>query len=185
MPSQHSLRPLGTLRRDRRPLPALFLTLLLGATLGLSACGAQETSTAAIVNGVAISEKDVQSVTEQVNTLSQAGGQKLSASNALLSLILAPYVLGEAKRVHKTVAEQQARQVINKIAHPTAATIMFVQMQLVVGGLDQASKNVIVGELNKAKITVNPRYGTFDRKAIAMTPISPDWIKASAPAPAK
>ena len=54
-------------------------------------------------------------------------------------------------------------------------------MQLAVQELDQASKNLIVGELNKAKITVNPRYGTFDPKQVAMTPTSPNWIKASAP----
>jgi len=52
-------------------------------------------------------------------------------------------------------------------------------------GLDQASKNLIVGELGKAKITVNPRYGTFDPKQITMTPASPNWIKTSAPSPAK
>jgi hypothetical protein len=42
-----------------------------------------------------------------------------------------------------------------------------------------------VGELNKAKITVNPRYGSFDPKQVAMTPPSPDWFKASATTPVK
>ena len=97
----------------------------------------------------------MQSVTDQVNTLSQ-GGQKLSSSNALLSLILAPYVLDEAKRVHKTISESQAQQVIGKIADPSPATITFVRMQLAVQELDQASKNLIVGELDKAKITRQP-----------------------------
>ena len=184
-PSEHIGSTLGTPRSFRRPFPAAFLTVLLGATLGASACGAQEASSAAIVNGVSISERDVQSISDQVNTISQ-GGQKLRLSDALLSLILAPYVLDEAKRVHKTVGESQARAVIQKkIAHPSAATLRFVQMQLAVQGLDQASKNLIVGELDKAKITVNPRYGSFDPKRVAMTPTSPNWIKASAATPAK
>ncbi|MEP7034942.1 MAG: hypothetical protein ABI934_05095 [Actinomycetota bacterium] len=182
-PSQHNRRTLGE-ARSRRRFPPVFLALLLGATLGLSACGTQEASSAAIVNGTSISERDVQSVSDQVNTFSQ-GGQKLAASDALLSLILAPYVLDEAKRAHKTISESEARRVIAKIDHPSAATITFVQMQLAAQQLDQASKNVIVSELDKAKITVNPRYGSFDPKQIAMTPITPNWIKASASTPTK
>jgi len=184
-PSQHHHPTSGKPRGSRRRFPAAFLALALGASFAVSACGTQEPSAAAIINGRSISERDVQSVTDQVNALSQ-GGQKLSSSNALLSLILAPYVQDEARRVHKTIAESQARDFVKKqIADPTAATLTFVEMQLAVLGLDQASKNLIVGELGKAKITVNPRYGTFDPKQITMTPTSPNWIKTSAPSPAK
>lgn len=182
-PSQHNRRTLGKPQSWRRISP-VFLMLLLGASVGLSACGTQEASAAAIVNGTSISERDVQSVSDQVNTLSQ-GGQKLSASNALLGLILAPYVLDEAKRAHKTISQSEARRFIDKIDHPSAATITFVQMQLAAQQLDQSSKNLIVGQLGKARITINPRYGTFDPKQIAMTPTSPDWIKAGAPTTAK
>ena len=182
--SQHSLSMLGKPRSFRRPFPAALLTVLLGATLGMSACGPQEASSAAIVDGVSISEQDVQSISSEVNSLAQ-GGQKLSPSDALLSMILAPYVLDEAKRVHKTIGESQARLVVKKIAHPSAATLRFAEMQLAVQALDQASKNLIVAELNKAKITVNPRYGSFDPKQIAMAPSAPDWIKASATTPVK
>ncbi|MEO8518181.1 MAG: hypothetical protein ABI438_03305 [Dermatophilaceae bacterium] len=163
----------------------MLLTLMLGAAFGLSGCGTQEPSAAAIINGTSISEREVQSVADEVNTLAE-GGAKISSSNALLSLILAPYVLDEAERVHKTISESQAKQVIAKIAHPSAATVRFVQMQLAVPELDQASKNLIVGQLDKASIIVNPRYGTLDLKQIAMNPTTPNWIKAtSAPAPAK
>ena len=71
------------------------------------------------------------------------------------------------------------------MANPSPSTIAFVQMQLAIQKLDQASKTRIVAELGKAKITVNPRYGTFDVTQIALTPIEPNWIKASAPSPAK
>jgi hypothetical protein len=175
---------MGTSRSFRRPFPAVFLTFLLGSTLGLSSCGTQESSSAAIVNGASISEQDVQSISSQVNALAQ-GGQKLTTSDALLSMILAPYVLDEAKRVHKTIGESQARLVVKKIANPSAATLRFVEMQIAVQELDQASRNRIVGELEKAKITVSPRYGTFDLKQIKVVPISPNWIKASASTPVK
>jgi len=184
-PSQHNRRTSGKPRSFRRPFPAVFLTFLLGSTLGLSSCGTQESSSAAIVNGVSISDQDVQSISSEVNALAQ-GGQKLSPSDALLSLILAPYVRDEAKRVHKTLAESQAKDFIkSKIPHPSAATLTFFEMNLAAQGLDQASKNLIVGELDKAKITVNPRYGSFDPKQIAVTATSPNWIKAGAALPAK
>jgi len=180
-PWQHLRSTLGTPRTSRL---ASLTALMLGATLALSACGAQETGAAAIVDGTAISEHDVQTVSEQLDVLSQ-DGQKLTASNALLSLILAPYVLAEAGRAGKTVSLSQARQVVAKVADPSPSTLVFVQMQLAVQQLDEASKTTIVGQLGKAKITINPRYGTFDAKQVVITPISPNWLKASASSPAK
>jgi len=164
---------------------ALATTLLLGAAPALSACGAaQEAGAAAIVNGTVISDQDVQTVAGQLNKISPEG-QKLSSSNALLSLILAPYVLAEAKQVDKAVSVSDARKVIQKVADPAPKTIAFVQMQLALQGLDEASRAAVVKKIGQAKITVNPRYGTFDATAIAITPTAPNWIKASAPQPAK
>jgi len=167
------------------------LALVIGASLALSACGAQQPGAAAIVNDTAvrhqdivISDADAQSVPKELNALAQ-GGQELKVSDALLSLILAPYVLDEAKRVGKTVSASEARQVIAKVANPSPSTITFVQMQLAIQKLDQTSKTLVVDELGKVKITVNPRYGAFDVTQIALNPISPNWIKASAPSPAK
>ena len=167
------------------------LALVIGASLALSGCGTQQPGAAAIVNDTAvrhqdlvISDEDAQSVPLELNTLAQ-GGQELKVSDALLSLILAPYVLDEAERVGKTVSVSEARKVIDKVANPSPSTIAFVQMQLSIQKLDQASKTRIVDELGKVKITVNPRYGAFDVTQIALNPISPNWIKASAPSPAK
>ena len=167
------------------------LTLVIGASVALSGCGAQQPGAAVIVNDttvrhqdIVISDEDAQSVSEELNTLAQ-GGQELKVSDALLSLILAPYVLDEAKRVGKTVSASEARKVIAKVANPSPSTIAFVQMQLAIQKLDQASKTRIVDELGKVKITVNPRYGAFDVTTITLTPIEPNWIKASALSPAK
>jgi parvulin-like peptidyl-prolyl isomerase len=156
-----------------------FLTLLLGATLVLSACGAQQVGAAAIVNGTAISDKDVQSVALQLNTLAQ-GQAKLTSSTVLLSLIVAPYVLAEAKRTGKSVSDSQVLKVIAGVPEPSQSTMDFVRMQLSLQSLSQASKFSILTKLTMVKISVNPRYGTFDAKQIALQPISPDWIKASA-----
>jgi len=163
---------------------AFAAALVLGATAAVSGCGAQQSSAAAIVNDTVISDQDVQSVSNQLNKLA-TDGQQLRTSDALLSLILAPYVLAEAKRVGKTVSDSQARQVIAKVTDPSPSTIQFVQMQLEIQGLDQASKTSIVNQLGKAKIIINPRYGTFDAKQVTLTPITPNWFKANAPSATK
>lgn len=179
-PSQHLRCTLARTRTSRLAFPT---ALVLGATLALSGCGAQQAGAAAIVNDTVISDQDIQTVSEQVNQI-DPGGQKLKSSDALLSLILAPYVLAEAKNAGKTISTSQARQVIAKVANPSPSTITFVQMQLAVQQLDDANKSAIVGELGKAKITINPRYGTFNAEQIAITPTAPNWIKSTR-APAK
>ena len=180
-PSQHILPTVGK--------PCTFGTafaavILLGATLGLSACGAQQAGAAAIVGGTTISDTTVQSVALQLNPLA-AGGQQLTPSIVLVNLILAPYVIAEANRTGKGVSDAAARKVIAKVTDPTRATLDFVKMQLEIQVISQASKNSILAKLEKAKITVNPRYGTFESKQVAIVPITPDWIKTSASSGAK
>lgn len=158
--------------------------MVLGATMALSACGAQEVGAAAIVNGTAIKDKDVQAASLELNKLAQ-GQQQLSSSNILLSLILAPYVRSEAARSGKSITDAEVRKVIAKVPKPSESTMEFVRMQLALQSLSEASKVSIVSQLSKARITVNPRYGTFDPKQIALVPSAPNWLKASATPVAK
>jgi hypothetical protein len=175
-PSQHLRSTLGITRASGTARAAV---VLLCATLALSACGAQQAGAAAIVNGTAISDNDVQTVAVQLNALPQVQ-QKLTPSVVLLNLILAPYVLAEADRAGKRVPEAEVRKVVAKIPNPSSATMDFVRMQLAIPSLSEASKASILATLGKTKITVNPRYGTFDVKQAAITPTSPNWIKPSA-----
>lgn len=180
-PSQH---PSYTPSRIRTSRAALTTVVLLVAALALSACGSQQAGAAAIVNGTAISEKSVQTVSTQLNTLAQ-GEQKLTPNIVLLNLILAPYVLAEADRAGKGVPDAQARKVIAKIDKPSRQTLDFVRMQLAIPSLSTAAKTAILAKVAKADITVNPRYGTFSAKQIAITPNTPNWIKAGTPAAPK
>jgi hypothetical protein len=61
----------------------------------------------------------------------------------------------------------------------------FVRMQLAIPSLSDASKASILATLGKTKITVNPRYGTFDARQAAIIPTSPNWIKPTASQVAK
>jgi hypothetical protein len=174
-PSQH-LRP--TLGSTLTSGTARAVVVLLGATLALpalSACGTQQPGAAAIVNGTAISENDVQTVTGQFNAIPRVA--KAAPRDVLYNLILAPYVLAEADRAGKSVSEAQARKVIgNQVANLSPATMDFIRMQLEIPTLSKASQTTILSTVARAKITVNPRYGTFDRQA-GVLPTSPNWIK--------
>lgn len=157
------------------------MALLLGVTLALSACGAQQPSAAAIVDDTPISDKDVQNVSRQIGELDPTG-EKLTPTNALVSLILEPYVIAEGNRVGKSVSDAEVLKIIGKISHPTVATANFVRMQLLAQQLDQASQVVVADQIGKAEITINPRYGTFDAKN-GFAPTSPNWMKATPSAP--
>lgn len=186
MLSQHHRSKLGMTRASSRAFPtACALAVLLGLSVALSACGAaQEAGAAAVVDGKVISEQDVQSVADQISALSP-GEPKLSPSAALFNLIIAPYVIAEAKRTGMTVSDAEARKVVAGLADPLPKTIELLQLKEVFPQLDQVSRNAILEELRKTKITVNPRYGTFDAKQVSLTPNSPNWIKPSATSPAK
>ena len=174
----------GTVLAPSQHLRSTLGIMVLSATLALSACGSQAPGAAAIVDGSTISDKDVQTVSLELNQLAQ-GQTKLTPSIVLLNLILAPYVLAEASRAGKTVPDAQARKVIAKVANPSPATMDFVRMQLAIPTLSQQSKTSILAKVAKADVSVNPRYGTFDAAKIALVPATPDWIKTSAPTGAK
>ena len=158
--------------------PKTSVALLLSAALALSACGSvQQPGAAAIVNGTAISDQDLQTVSRQLDSINP-DGQKSPPSELLIRLIVARFVLAEAERAHKTISVAKARTAIPQLADPAPATITLVQMQEVVPKLDQASKDSIDKEIRNAKITFNPRYGTFD-PIQGVVPNSPNWIKTS------
>jgi len=182
-PSQHIRPTLGSIRTSRT---ARVVVVLLGATLAVStvsACGTQQPGAAGIVNGSAISEKDVQAVTAEFNALPRP--EKAAPRDVLYSLILAPYILTEADRAGKNISDAQARQVYGiPAASLSPATMDFLRLQLEIPTLNEASKTAILATVAKAKITVNPRYGTFDKEA-GVLPTSPNWIKPTASPVAK
>jgi hypothetical protein len=177
-PSQHIRSTVGIARTTRA---ACAVVVLLGATLALSACGNQQAGAAAIVGGTTISEQDVQTASLQLNTLSP--GQPVLPSLVLRNLILEPYVLAEAGK--STPSDATVHKAIAKVANPAPATMDVVRTDLAIQALSTASKTSIVNKLSKVKITVNPRYGTFDATQVTVLATSPDWIKATASPGAK
>jgi hypothetical protein len=170
---QHLRSRLGRIR-------VLTTTLLLGAAVALSGCGAvQGAGAAAIVDGNVVSDQDVQTVSLQVNEVSPEG-QKINPSGALVGLMLAPYILAEDKTVTASFPASDARKELAKLAEPSPATVEYIQAVGVFQRLDDASKDSIMGKVGKAKITVNPRYGTFVASPPFLVPNSPNWLKTTA-----
>jgi hypothetical protein len=177
---QHTRRPHNRTAGNRRG--AASIVLLLGASMLLSACEPKQSDTAAVVNDTVITENDVQTVSRQLSTLTK--GQPFTASNALFGLILAPFVTAEGNRQKKSIPDEQVLQIIGKIPNPSVSTASFVKMQLLLQQLDPASQDVVGAALGKAKIVVNPRYGTYNPK-LGLVQCSPNWLKLSTPAAAK
>jgi hypothetical protein len=160
----------------RTAVPA---ALVLGAALALTACGPQQAGAAAIVGDRVISDQDVQTAAQETNKAVEGLNTKLSSSDTLVSLILAPYVLDAAARDGHGVSDSQARQVLSKLANPSPATLDFVKTQIAIQNLTAADQQSILDKLAKEKITVNPRYGTFDAKKLQLDRTTePNWIKA-------
>lgn len=154
--------------------------LVLGAAVLLSGCGAQQPGAAAVVDGRVISDTDAQQVAAQISTVPGVQ-QKVTPADTLVSLILAPYVLDQAEKDGKGVSESQARAAVKEIKDPAPATLDFVRTSLAANGLSDRARAAVLADVAKAKITVNPRYGTLDRKKLQLTPPAPNWIKATAP----
>jgi hypothetical protein len=154
--------------------------LVLGAAVLLSGCGAQRPGAAAIVNGRVITDADAQQVAEQISTVPGVQ-QKLTPGDTLVSLILAPFVIDQAEKDGKGVSEDQARTAVKEIANPSPATLEFVRTSLAANALSEQARTAVLSEVSKAKISVNPRYGTLDRKQLTLKPPAPNWMK---PAPA-
>jgi hypothetical protein len=154
--------------------------LLLAAAVLLTGCGGQRPGAAAVVDGRVISDDDAQQVAQQISTVPGVQ-QKLTPADTLVSLILAPFVIDEAQKDGKGISEDQARAAVKEIKNPTPATLEFVRTSLAANALSEQARTAVLSEVGKAKITVNPRYGTLDRKQLTLKAPAPNWIKPAAP----
>lgn len=148
----------------------------LAATLALSGCGVQTAGAAAVVNGRVISDNDAQTAAVQTNAGVPNLSQPFTPANAVVVLILAPYVLDAAAAGGHAVSAAQAKQTLSKLADPAPATIELVRTQLAISQLTEADKTRILDQVKKADIRVSPRYGSFDPAQVGFVPRQPNWM---------
>ena len=157
----------------RKTAPA---ALVLGAALALTACGPQQAGAAAIVGDRVISDHDVQTAAQETNKGVEGLQQPFTASDTLVFLIVSPYVLDEAARAGHGVSESQARAALTKLPTPSPATLEFARTFIALQGLNQDEVQSVLGQVQKAHVTVNPRYGKLDLKTMRLDTSEPNWI---------
>jgi hypothetical protein len=160
------------LRTLRGPLVAA------AAALALTVTGCATADTAAVVNGEVISESDAQQAAREINEAFKPE-QPLDTQGAVSSLIAAPVINGVAERVGKAESEATARSAMPDLSEPSQATIDLVRANFALQKMSETERAEVIADLKKADITINPRYGAFDRDSGSFELARPNWITLS------
>jgi hypothetical protein len=149
--------------------------------LALTGCTTfQKGSTAAFVDGRPISTSEVAQVTQQYNdNLSTSAQDRLQEPQTLGLLILAPFVLDQAKASGSWVPDERYNAALAKVPDPSQGTkdLVGVSIALQPGVLSDADVTAIVAALKKANVQLDPRYGTFDPSTGGFLPPNNNWIR--------
>ncbi len=163
--------------RLRAALTALALTV----TVLLSGCGQGVPSTAAVVNGVVISESTVETLTNEFPTITDANGKVIDHAG-IRTLVVRYLVLGELARdaaarqsldlgtfdFTGSATDEESKALVASPAGRQILTDVYA-WQTLRGKLatqDAATGKVDTSALEAAlrleSVTLNPRYGTWD-----------------------
>ena len=149
--------PVKATRTLRGPLAAVAMA----AALTVSGCATADT--AAVVNGQVISEVEARQAAREINEafkpqtpLDTPGAVQLADRGADHQRRRAAGRQGGVRLVG-ALGDARCRR-----ADP-GATIDLVKANFALQKMSDAEKQMVVDELKKAEITINPRYGSFDR----------------------
>lgn len=174
----------------RRSLAAVALTASLSLPLALSACGGTpEAGSAAVVGDRRISVSDVQNATADISAFYSP--QPVAQQQVLFFLIAGPAIAAQAAANGVGYSTDDALQEMRtKLADPTPAGVEVYRANQAIskitqlGGTDQAKAQAIIDairvDLQRLKVTVNPRYGTFDSAELQIAEDTQNWIVATA-----
>jgi hypothetical protein len=157
-----------------RALRGPIVVIVAAVALGVSGCATADT--AAVVNGHTISEREAQEAARQIQAAQPDSG--LDTPSAVSSLIMAQFINEVADKSGKGLSDSAARAAVETIHHPSPATLELVKASVAWNNLSSDQRNEAVSDAQKAKITINPRYGTFDAKSMKFDVSKPNWIKA-------
>jgi hypothetical protein len=180
-------QPLGRRVRGRRSgvVAMDVLVALLAATLALTGCTTfDKASTAAFVNGTAISDATVAEVTTQFNNnLATSPDQKIQESQTLGVLILAPFVLGQVKSSGSWTPDARYNTALQRVPSASQATKDFLATSIILqqgGPLTEQDVTAILDQLKKADVVLDPRFGTWDPSTGGFLAPQDNWIKPTA-----
>ena len=162
-----------------RVLRASAVAVVAAGVVAVSGCATADT--AAVVNGDRISETEVQEAVTRIKEV--VPNAQIDTATALQLLVYAPFVTKVADGAGKGVSDSQVRASMNDTSGKlNDAAVELIRTSDLLNpnnpsGLDQQQQSEAIDALHKAKVTINPRYGTFDPKRIAFDASSPNWIK--------
>lgn len=155
----------------------------------VTGCSASQVGAAAVVDGRRIT---VQQVSDAVAGI-QRGNPELSQSGGLdrtvlFFLVLSPWLLKAAEDNKVGVSEAEARALLPKTTSPDENAVRVLRTFLALQKLQQAGKTEALTQVQKdvtaARPELNPRYGTFDLKQMAIVDSPPNWlVPRSTPTP--
>jgi hypothetical protein len=180
MPGGHSAG-----RRLRARRTGALAAAFLAATLAVTGCTTLEkASTAAFVNGAAITDATVAQVAGQFNdNLATSADQRITESQTLGVLILAPFVLAQVKASGSWTPDARYNAALQRIPNATQATKDFVATSIVLqqgGPLTETDVTAILDQLKKADVVLDPRFGTWDPNTGGFLTTDSNWIKPTA-----
>ena len=158
---------------------------VLAATLALTGCTTYDkASTAAFVNGTAISDATVAEVTNQFNNnLATSPDQKIQEAQTLGVLILSPFVLGQVKTSGSWTPDARYNTALQRVPAATQATKDFLATSIILqqgGPLTESDVTAILAQLKKADVVLDPRFGTWDPSTGGFLAPQDNWIKPTA-----
>jgi hypothetical protein len=167
------------------PVRRAAAALALGVALVTAGCGNTQANRAAVVDGTVIQETTVQHAMSEINGMQPALlSQPLTPSTTLTALIQAPVILDYLAGKDIVSSESMARQEASQrgVRDPSSGTLEIIRLATALqtaqdsGSLGQAEAVELSDTLRKQKITVNPRYGTFDPETATVSVTMPGWI---------
>jgi hypothetical protein len=157
-----------------RSLRGPLVAVAAAAALALSGCATADA--AAIVNGKVISEQEA---LEAVRQIKQAQPQaEIDTAGAVRALVFAPFINEAAARSGRGQSDSSAKAALGNVTEPSRATLELVKASMVSGQLTPQEQSEIAAQIAAADITINPRYGTFDKNQISFAEAQPNWIKS-------
>jgi uncharacterized protein YpmB len=175
--------PLKRLTPSHARRAAAPAALALTAALALSACS-HSADDAAIVNGYAITVDQAQTVAREYNELTgQSGANGATPDKTLAVFIEGHFALQEQSKAGQGVSADDARRIMKdqmQVKDPSPTLVNFYRNVIAVEAArqDPAATKKVQAAIEKADITINPRYGSsFDVKQRTVLDPQPDWIK--------
>ena len=162
-----------------RALRGSLVAAVVAGVLAVAGCASAES--AAIVNGDRITEQELQEAVEQLNTA--APGANHDNGTALTLLLRAPFTTPVAEKAGKGLSDSQVIAALrtDKL-NPAAIDIVrtsdaFNPQNPSV--LTQEEQLQVLHDMQRADISVNPRYGRFDPKTFAVGRPTLNWVKTT------